>query len=163
MQVFQEDQEPIPFILNHADGHAFCNGALRRETFIWRDNIFLHYADGAGKVNKRIGMSMLSPSLPCQLTSQVSEEYKAAAAPLACVQAFRLRAILMIVELYKDYCLKYNPLSSLTKALWLTLSGLTQQPHVGTAAYSHAGSLQTMRDCSQVAILLSSHGLMALQ
>lgn len=88
---------------------------MGRWTFIWRDNIFLHEADGAGKVNELIGMSMLSPSLPYQLTSQVSEEYKAAAAPFACVQAFRLRAILMIAELYKDFCLKHNPLSSLTK------------------------------------------------
>lgn len=89
------------------------------------------------------GTSMPSPSLPYRLTSQVSEECKVAAGLFASVQAFSLRPILMIAELYKRYSLKYNPPSSLPKTLWLTLFGLTRQPRVGAAAYSHAGGLRT--------------------
>lgn len=49
----------------------------------------------------------------------------------------------MTAESYKHDSLKHNPLSSLPKTLWLSLFGLTQQPRVGAAAYSHTGSLQT--------------------
>lgn len=112
-------------------------------TFIWRENIFFSQGGGAGKANEFSDASMPSPSLPYQLTSQVSAKCKAAAGLFVCVQAFMLRPILMTAEFYKHYSLKYNPLSSLPKIPWLTPFGLTRQPHVGAAAYSHASGLQT--------------------
>lgn len=91
--------------------------------------------------NELSGMNMLSPLLPCQLTSQFSGKYKVAAGPFAYVQAFRLRSILMRAELYKQCSLKYSPLSSLPKTL--TLFSLTRQPHAGAAAQGYTGGLET--------------------
>lgn len=110
---------------------------------IWRDNILLSQTERAGKANELSDMTMLSPLLPCQLTSQISRKYKVASGLFDSVQAFRLRSILKRAELYKQCSLTLNPLSSLTKTLTLFSHNnlvLEQQPTATLMACKQPGS-----------------------
>lgn len=116
---------------------------VSKGTSIWRDNILLSQAEKAGKANELSGMSMPSPLLPCQLTSQISGKYKVAPGLFDFVQASRLRSILMSAELHKQCSLKLNPLSSLPKTLTLFSHNnlvLEQQPTATLVACRQPGS-----------------------